>query len=110
MLKKALYTTCLLAAGVPLAQGAPVFGCSGGSACNGNQYEVFEVSHVGNTYVIQLDIKVLNSYTGNLTDYINSVSLKDFVSSWSNDSLISAPGGVGNWTYQNNELNANGCA
>jgi hypothetical protein len=68
------------------------------------------VSHTGNTYVLELDVKVENTYTGNTTDFLNTVSLKNMVGTFTSSSLISAPGGVGAWDFSNNELNANGCA
>jgi hypothetical protein len=54
-----------------------VFSCSGGSDCNGNTYAVSVVSHTGNTYVIEYDVKVAgiggsNGYTGNATDVVEA--------------------------------------
>ena len=88
----------------------PLFGCTAGTDCNGNAYAVSVVSHVGNTYQLELDIQVLPTYTGNQwTDTVEAVALKDFVSAFSNFSLVSAPGGVGSWTLNQHELDANGC-
>jgi hypothetical protein len=79
--------------------------------CSGNLYAVGLVSHVGNTYVLEYDIEVLSTYTGNLaSDVVNAVEIKDFVTSFSNAQLVAAPGGVANWDLVTNELNANGCA
>lgn len=96
---------------VPFAvQATPLYGCTAGSACDGNAYAVFVKSHVGNTYQLQLDIKVLSTYTGNQwTDVVNAVQLKNFAPSYSNISLVEAPDGIANWTLNTNELNANGC-
>jgi hypothetical protein len=88
------------------------YGCPTNTAnCDGNLYAVSMVSHTGNTYVLKYDIEVTASYTGNLTDLINSVALKGFVGSDSNESLIAAPGGVGHWNFfGDGELSANGCS
>ena len=88
----------------------PVFGCTAGTvACNGNLYAV-SVSHVGNTYLLELDIELQAGYTGNhWTDVVETVAVKDFASAMSNISLVSAPDGVSNWVLSQGELNANGC-
>ncbi len=89
----------------------PTFGCTAGTDCDGNAYAVSVTSHVGNTYQLELDIEVLPSYTGNhWTDVVEAVALKDFVLSYTNFSLVSAPSGVSNWVLVQNELNANGCS
>src|SRR5262249_24120372 len=55
--------------------------------------------------------KVMAGYTGNQSDLINAVALKSFVTSDSNEQLISAPGGVANWDFfTDGELNASGCS
>jgi hypothetical protein len=109
VIKKVVYLSCLLAASVPFAQATPIFGCTAGAECNGNEYAVFEVSHLGSTYVLELDIKVTNSYTGNLTDSINAVALKNMISSYTSPVLISAPGTLSDWTFVGLGLNAGGC-
>ena len=49
--------------------------------------------------------------TGNhWSDVVEAVALKDFAPSLSNFSLISAPSGIANWVFSQNELNANGCS
>jgi hypothetical protein len=81
------------------------------SDCSGNLYAVWLVSHVANTYVLEYDIEVLSTYTGNLaSDVVNAVEIKSFVSSYNNEQLVMAPAGVVNWNLVHNELNANGCA
>jgi hypothetical protein len=78
---------------------------------NGNEYRVFVKSQVGNTYQLELDIHVLNTYTGNKwTDLVKDVQLKNFAGSYSNASIVSAPDGPGNWKLNYpHELSANGC-
>jgi hypothetical protein len=102
----------LLLLSVPLSADTVNYTCdaSNAGACNGNLYAVWLVSHTGDTYVLQLDIEVTSDYTGNSTDVVNSVALKNFISSYSNFSLIAAPDGISNWDLSQHELNANGCA
>ena len=91
-------------------QAIPLYSCAPGAECNGNEYGVSVLSHVGITYQLQYDIHVLNTYTGNKwTDVVAAVSLKNFVGTYSNFSLISAPGGLNNWNLSQLELNAGGC-
>jgi hypothetical protein len=72
---------------------------------NGNEYAVSLISHVGNTYQLEFDIRVLPGYTGNKwTDLVDSIALKDFIKSYSNASLVSAPGGTNNWFVSAGEL------
>ncbi len=89
----------------------PVFGCTqAASVCNGNLYAVTGTHIGGNTYQLELDVQVKSGYTGNQwTDVVGSVALKDFASSFSNFSLISAPNGVGSWALNQHELTADGC-
>ena len=95
-------------------QGSPIFSCPATMAeCNGNEYGVSELSKVGNTFQIELDIHVLSTYTGNqFTDLVNAVQLKSYASGTiTNASIVSAPGGLSFWNLLSpNELNANGCA
>jgi len=95
-------------------QGSPILSCPATMAeCNGNEYGVSELSQVGNTFQIELDIHVLSTYTGNqFTDLVNAVQLKSYASGTiTNTSLVSAPGGLSFWNLLlPNELNANGCA
>ncbi len=80
------------------------------TADNGNEYAVFVKSHVGDTYQLQLNIHVLSTYTGNKwTDYVEAVALKNFATSFTQSSLVSAPDALSNWTFFNKELTANGC-
>lgn len=111
LLKLVLAMGALLAL-PPTVQASPIYGCAvSTSKCNGNDYAVFVKSHAGNTWQLQLDIKALNSYTGNQwTDVVGAIQLKDFAPSYSNISLVAAPDGTSNWTLSDNELNANGCA
>ncbi len=91
-------------------EASPLYECPvSSSTCDGNLYAVWEVSHVGNTYQIAIDVDVTASYTGSITDLINSIAIKDFATDPTNESIVSAPGGAGLWTLQSNELNANGC-
>lgn len=100
----------LLIAIPSLSFAGPIYGCTAGADCNGNDYAVFIQSHVGNTYKLELDIKVLSTYTGNhWSDVVEAVALKDFAPSFSNFSLISAPSGTANWLFSQKELSANGC-
>lgn len=76
------------------------------ASCSGNEYAVFVVSHVGDIYTLQVDIKVTNSYTGNhWADNVVSVAIKG-LPTFSNPVLVSP---AGTWTLSSNELNANGC-
>ena len=48
-----------------------------GSDGNGNEYRLFEISHVGNTYQFEFDIHVLSTYSGNKwIDVVDSFTLK----------------------------------
>jgi hypothetical protein len=70
-------------------------------------------THVGNTYTLEVDIDVTSNYTGNQwTDVVAAIELKDFLggATFTNLSLLSAPGSVGDWALSADELNANGCA
>ena len=92
------------------ALAGPTYGCSAASACNGNQYALFVKGRTGNTYQLELDIKVLNTYTGNQwSDLVTTVAIKDFAASFSNEFMISAPGGSALWGLNSDELNAKGC-
>lgn len=94
------------------AVAGPVYSCTAGTACDGNAYALYVKSHVGDTYQLEFDIDVLSTYTGNQwSDVVETVEAKDFLSAgtFSNLSLVSAPGGVGDWTLSPDELNANGC-
>jgi hypothetical protein len=94
-------------------QGSPILSCPATlEECNGNEYGVSELSQVGNTFQIELDIHVLSTYTGNqFTDLVNAVQLKSYASGTiTNTSLVSAPGGLSFWNLLSpDELNANGC-
>ena len=94
-------------------QASPLLSCpSTNVKCNGNEYAVFELSQVGNTFQLELDIHVLSTYTGNqFTDLVNSVQLKNFASGTiTNTSIVSAPGGLSLWNpLSPNELSANAC-
>ena len=94
-------------------QASPLLSCpSTNVKCNGNEYAVFVLSQVGNTFQLELDIHVLNTYTGNqFTDLVNSVQLKNFASGTiTNTSIVSAPGGLSLWNpLSANELSANTC-
>ena len=81
------------------------------SQCNGNEYAITQLSHIGNTFQLELDIHVLSTYTGNqFTDLVNAVQLKDFASGTiTNTSVVTAPGGLSLWNLLPNELNASGC-
>lgn len=100
--------TLALGALTQVSQAALIYGCSGtATQCSGNEYAVFEVSHVGNVYTWQVDIKVTNSYSGaHWTDRVVAISLSG-LPTFSAGSLVSDPSGA--WTFVNNELNANGC-
>ncbi len=103
----------LFVAGLGSLQASPILSCASTvTKCNGNEYAVFEVSNIGNTYQLELDIHVLNTYTGNqFTDLVNSVQLKNSASGTiTNTSIVSAPGGLGVWNpLSHNELSANAC-
>lgn len=92
---------------------APILSCPVTVAqCNGNEYAVTELSNIGNTYQLELDIHVLATYTGNqFTDLVNAVQLKNFASGTiTNASVVSAPGGLSLWNpLSPNELSANAC-
>jgi hypothetical protein len=94
-------------------QGSPILNCPAtATECNGNEYAVFELSNVGNTFELELDIHILSTYTGNqFTDLVNAVQLKSFASGTiTNTSIMSAPGGLSLWTpLAPNELDASGC-
>lgn len=93
-------------------RGSPILSCPVSlDQCNGNEYAVSELSQVGDTFQIELDIHVLSTYTGNqFTDLVNAVQLKSYASGTiTNTSLVSAPGGASNWVLLPNELSANGC-
>lgn len=102
-------------AGIALGtlQGSPILSCPSTVAqCNGNEYAVSELSQVGDTFQIELDIHVLSTYTGNqFTDLVNAVQLKSYAGGTiSNTSLVSAPGGLSFWNLISpDELNASGC-
>jgi hypothetical protein len=82
------------------------FGCT--TNCNGNEYALWLVSNVGNTYVVEFDIRVLPTYTGNQwTDKVGAVQLKSLGTDITNTMLLMAP--VGTWNLFPNELGANGC-
>jgi hypothetical protein len=95
-------------------QAAPIFSCPATVAeCDGNEYAVSELSNIGNTFQLELDIHILGTYTGNqFTDFINTVQLKTFASGTiTNTSIVSAPGGLSLWNVLSpDELNAGGCA
>jgi len=80
--------------------------------CNGNEYAVSQLSHVGNTFQLELDIHILSTYTGDqFTDFVNAVQLKNFAGGTiTGTSIVSAPGGLSLWNLVPNELSANGCA
>lgn len=107
LLKMFLFT---LAFGVmtQVSQAALIYSCAGtATQCNGNEYAVFEVSHVGNVYTWQVDIKVTNSYTGNhWADNVVAIALSG-LPTFTGGSLVSDPSGA--WTFVTNELTANGC-
>lgn len=87
------------------------FSCLADSSnCHGNGYAVWLVNQTGNTYVLQYDILVTADYTGQPTDVVHAVALKDFAPSFTNFSLLKAPDGVNNWNLVSGELNAKGCA
>lgn len=93
-------------------QGSPILSCPATlTDCNGNDYAVSELSNIGNTFQLELDIHILSTYTGNqFTDLVNAVQLKDFASGTiTNTSLVSAPGGLSLWNLLPNELDASGC-
>jgi len=94
-------------------QASPVLSCPvTETQCNGNEYAVSLLSNLGSTYQLQLDIHVLNTYTGNqFTDLIQAVQLKNFASGTiTNASIVSAPGGLSLWNpLSPNELSTNGC-
>jgi hypothetical protein len=76
---------------------------------NGNEYAVSVLSHIGNTYQIEFDIYIRDTYTGNRwMDTIRTVEIKDFVGSYTNASLVSAPDGPEQWRLSNNELTSKG--
>ncbi len=103
----------LLVAGLGSLQASPILSCPVTVAtCNGNEYAVSELSNIGNTYQLELDIHVLSTYSGNqFTDLVNAVQLKNFASGTiTNTSIVSAPGGLGVWNpLSPNELSANAC-
>ena len=93
-------------------RGSPILSCPVSlDQCNGNEYAVSELSQVGDTFQIELDIHVLSTYTGNqFTDLVNAVQLKSYASGTiTNTSMVSAPGGLSLWNLVPDELNANGC-
>lgn len=94
-------------------QGSPILSCPVSlDQCNGNEYAVIELSHIGNTFQLELDIHILSTYTGNqFTDLVNAVQLKNFASGTiTNTSIAAAPGGLSLWNLLSpDELNANGC-
>lgn len=103
----------LFAAALGSLQASPVLSCGSTTAeCNGNEYAVYELSNIGNTYQLELDIHVLSTYTGNqFTDLVNAVQLKNFASGTiTNASIVSAPGGLSLWNpLSPNELTGTGC-
>ncbi|MBL8174121.1 MAG: PEP-CTERM sorting domain-containing protein [Bryobacterales bacterium] len=104
------FAFAMLALGVlaQVSQAALIYGCPIPAECNGNEYAVFEVSHASNTYVLQVNVKVTNSYTGNqFTDNVVAIALSG-LPAFTNGALLSVPGG--NWSFFTDELNANGCA
>ncbi len=96
------------------ADAAPVFSCGDTVAvCNGSTYAVTADQYVAGQWYYSLWIKTdATTYTGDSTDFINAVALSELLGSFTgtNAALVQAPGGVGNWTFNANELNANGCA
>ena len=56
-------------------QGSPILSCPATlTECNGNEYAVSELSSIGNTFQLELDIHILSTYTGNqFTDLVNAV-------------------------------------
>ena len=81
-----------------------IYGCSGGSACNGNDYAVSVVSHTGSTYVMEYDIKVAaiggpTGYTGSASDVVEAIGIKSFLSgnNISGLTVLEAPGGAADW-------------
>ena len=86
-----------------------VYSCPSAANCNGNDYAVAVDSHVGNTYTMEIDVKVTSSYTGNqFTDTLGAIALKDFAASFTSASPLSAPGGLSNWTFTQVGLNNSG--
>lgn len=94
---------------------SPIFSCGGGSKCDGNSYALYVTSHVGDTWQLEFDIKVLGTYTGNKwSDVVNAVEIKNFAPVFTNASLIFGPSTTKSgtsWFFDTvNELGANGCA
>jgi len=103
----------LVAIAVGSLHATPILSCPATAAqCNGNEYAVMELSNIGSTFQLELDIHILSTYTGNqFTDFVNTVQLKSFASGTiTNTSIVSAPGGLSFWDLRSpDELNANGC-
>ena len=103
------FALALIAVGT--LQGSPILSCPVSlDQCNGNEYAVSQLSHIGNTFQLELDIHILSTYTGNqFTDLVNTVQLKNFASGTiTNTSVVSVPNGLWNLVSPN-ELTANGC-
>lgn len=91
-----------------ISRANPVLSCPDVTKCNGNQYAISVISHVGNTWQLEVSIAILATYTGTQwTDLLNAVAIKDMASSISNASLVSAPAGA-TWTLYAGELNNGG--
>lgn len=103
----------LVAIAVGSLHATPILSCPAtASQCNGNEYAVMELSNIGSTFQLELDIHILSTYTGDqFTDFVNTVQLKSFASETiTNTSIVSAPGGLSFWNLLSpDELNANGC-
>lgn len=85
----------------------PTYGCPDASKCNGNEYAISIISHVGNTWQLEVSVQVLSSYTGNKwTDLLSAIAIKDMAPSISNASLVSAP--AGGFQLYTGELNNGG--
>ena len=116
---KAVLATAVLAAGFVIAsagevQAAPfTFSCPPGAECAGSTYglKLTDATDLGGgvfQYEVTFGIKTTAAYTGNPTDFIHAVSFKDVVSSFTDLTLTSAPGGVGAWSAFDAGLSAAG--
>ena len=105
-----ILTALLLVAGAGAVHAAPVYSCGGGSACNGNLYAIWVVSQTTTSYVLDVGIQVSTNYTGNVTDFIDAISIiPDNNSSFTGTpTLTGSPAGV--WNAMSGGLNAGGCS
>ena len=104
-----LLSAIVLVGGAGSLSATPTFGCSGGSACDGNQYAIWVVSQTATSYNLEVDIQVTSSYTGSITDSINGLAIiPDNQGSITGSLLVSFPA-AGTWSLQSGGLSDGGC-